>query len=67
MPKPLSVRDYNRDAWDKAVERGSQWTVPVDPAVIAAARRGDWFVILTPEKPVPRTSSTTRPRISSSG
>lgn len=55
MPKPLSIRDYNRQAWDKAVERGSEWTVPVDPAVIAAARRGEWSIILTPEKPVPRT------------
>lgn len=48
------VRRYNRRAWDRAVERGSEWTVPVGPEVIAAARRGDWQIVLTPTKPVPR-------------
>jgi SAM-dependent methyltransferase len=28
--------------------------VPVGPGVIAAARRGDWQVVLTPTRPVPR-------------
>lgn len=50
----MDVQSYNRSAWDKAVERGSQWTIPVGPDVIAAARRGEWSIILTPEKPVPR-------------
>ena len=30
------------------------WTVPVSPDVIAAARLGQWSVVLTPHKPVPR-------------
>ncbi|GIV76742.1 MAG: hypothetical protein KatS3mg050_1136 [Litorilinea sp.] len=50
----MDVRAYNRRAWDKAVERGSEWTVPVGPEVIAAARRGEWQIILTPTRPVPR-------------
>jgi SAM-dependent methyltransferase len=48
------IRAYNRVAWDKAVERESQWTVPVTPEAIAAARHGDWSVVLTPTRPVPR-------------
>ncbi len=48
------VRRYNRRAWDKAVERASQWTIPVTPAVIGAARQGRWQIVLTPTKPVPR-------------
>jgi SAM-dependent methyltransferase len=28
--------------------------VPASPATIAAARRGDWQIVLTPNKPVPR-------------
>ena len=48
------VRRYNRQAWDKAVERASQWTIPVTPAVISAARQGKWQIVLTPTKPVPR-------------
>ncbi len=48
------VRAYNRAAWDAAVERQNEWTVPVTPAQVAAARAGDWQVVLTPTRPVPR-------------
>ena len=50
----MNVRAYNRAAWDKQVEQGNQWTVPVTPTVVAAARRGEWAIFLTPSKPVPR-------------
>ncbi len=49
------VSGYNRQAWDVAVARGSEWTVPVTPEVIEAARRGEWHIILTPSRSVPRT------------
>jgi SAM-dependent methyltransferase len=52
---PFDIRSYNSAAWDKAVERQSQWTIPVEPETIAAARRGEWQIVLTPTKPVPRT------------
>ncbi len=51
----FDVRAYNSAAWDKAVERQSEWTIPVEPAAVAAARRGDWQIVLTPTQPVPRT------------
>ncbi|WP_186002040.1 class I SAM-dependent methyltransferase [Corallococcus sp. Z5C101001] len=54
MKAEMDVRAYNREAWDREVGRGNRWTVPVSPEVIAAARRGDWSVVLTPTKPVPR-------------
>jgi SAM-dependent methyltransferase len=50
----MDVRDYNRRAWDRQVERGNEWTVPVGPEVIEEARRGRWSVLLTEQKPVPR-------------
>jgi SAM-dependent methyltransferase len=50
----MDVRDYNRRAWDREVEGGNEWTVPVGPEVIAEARRGRWAVLLTEQKPVPR-------------
>lgn len=53
LSTPADIRAYNQRAWDKAVERGSEWTVPVGPAVIAAARQGNWQIILTPVKAVP--------------
>ncbi|MGK3885416.1 class I SAM-dependent methyltransferase, partial [Enterococcus faecium] len=48
------IRAYNREAWDRQAAAGNRWTVPVGPEVIAAARRGDWGVVLTPSRPVPR-------------
>jgi SAM-dependent methyltransferase len=50
----MDVLAYNRQAWDRQAEKGNRWTVPVGPEVIAAARRGDWQVLLTPTRPVPR-------------
>ncbi len=50
----MNIQDYNRRAWNKAVERGSQWSIPVTSAEVDAARRGDWRIIFTPEKAAPR-------------
>jgi len=50
----MDIREYNRIAWDREVERGNRWTVPVSEAVIAAARQGQWEILLTPSKPVPK-------------
>ena len=50
----MDVGGYNREAWDRQVEDGNQWTVPVGPEVIEAARRGRWEVLLTDTKAVPR-------------
>ncbi|MEM7134735.1 MAG: methyltransferase domain-containing protein [Chloroflexota bacterium] len=49
----IDVRNYNRAAWDKAVEQGSEWTIPVSSAAVEAARQGNWQIVLTPTKPVP--------------
>jgi SAM-dependent methyltransferase len=48
------VFTYNRDAWNHQVRQGNRWTVPVGPDAIAAARCGEWSILLTPSKPVPR-------------
>jgi len=50
----MDVVSYNRDAWDRRVEEGNEWTVPVGLEVIAAARRGVWSIVLTAVKPVPK-------------
>jgi SAM-dependent methyltransferase len=51
----MDVVAYNREAWDREAEKGNPWTVPVGPEVISAARRGEWSVLLTPTRPVPRS------------
>ncbi len=51
---PTDIRSYNRQAWDRQVDEGNPWTIPFGPEVIAAARRGEFSVLLTEQKPVPR-------------
>jgi SAM-dependent methyltransferase len=48
------ISAYNRKAWDGLVAGGNPWTVPVTQDRVQAARQGDWQVVLTPLKPVPR-------------
>jgi len=49
----INVRAHNRAAWDRNVERGNAWTIPVSAAEIEKARQGDLRLLLTPTKPVP--------------
>ena len=50
----MDIRAYNRFAWNRQVEIGNPWTVPVSSEVIASARQGEWELLLTPTKSVPR-------------
>jgi SAM-dependent methyltransferase len=50
----MDITDYNRKAWDSLVEKRDRWTVPVDAATIAEARRGNWGIKLTSVKSAPR-------------
>ncbi len=46
---------HNRTAWDLEVDSGTnEWTVPVGPEVIEAARAGNWSVVLIGYSPAPR-------------
>ena len=49
----MDIRAHNREAWDRQVEQGNPWTVPVSSKAIAAARAGEWAIVLTPTRPVP--------------
>lgn len=51
----MDVRAYNREKWDLQVEHGNPWTIPSNPEVIAAARKGEWSVLLTEKKSVPHS------------
>lgn len=50
----MDIRKHNSLAWNKEVERGNKWTIAVSEAVIDAAKQGQWKILLTPSKPVPR-------------
>ena len=49
----MNIKEHNSEAWDRAVEDGSQWCRPVSKKIIANARKGKWSVILTPNEKVP--------------
>lgn len=49
-----NVPEYNRTAWNRQSAAGSRWTRPVGEEVITRAREGEWSVILTPNRNVPR-------------
>lgn len=50
----MDIEKHNRLAWDQQVQNGDQFTVPVPPALVEAARRGDWQIFLSPSRPAPR-------------
>ena len=50
----MDILQHNRESWDKNVAEGCPWSVPVESEQIAAARKGDWEIYLTPTKPVPK-------------
>ena len=50
----MDILKYNREAWDREVGLQNEWTVPVSSEEISKAREGEWAVVLTPLKPVPR-------------
>lgn len=50
----MNIVEYNRQAWDGYVEKKDRWTVPVSSQDIDEARKGNWSIVLTPRKGVPR-------------
>jgi len=48
------ITSYNRDAWNNLVDKGNKWTQAVTTEQIQQARQGQWQLVLTPEKPVPK-------------
>ncbi len=50
----MDLLKYNREAWDREVAKGNEWTKPVTSEEIKNAKNGTWQVLLTPLKPVPR-------------
>jgi len=50
-----NIREHNRDVWNKQVEWGNTWTIPVSSKEVAAARRGQLDIYLTPTIIVPES------------
>ncbi|MDO1585445.1 class I SAM-dependent methyltransferase [Rhizobium oryzicola] len=52
VPKIFDVKHHNSVAWDFQSQQDGPWSRPVSRECIAAARKGDWRVHLTPS-PLP--------------
>ena len=50
----VNVLQINKDAWNKLVDGKDRWTIPVSREKIESARAGNWQVLLTPCKLVPK-------------
>ena len=54
MEEKNSYTDINAETIDRWVENGWEWGVPISQEQFSAAVSGDWQMLLTPVKPVPR-------------
>ncbi|MFD0711505.1 class I SAM-dependent methyltransferase [Paenibacillus sp. GCM10027626] len=50
----MNILEYNRISWNNKVDAGNEWTLPVSSEQVAKARAGEWELVLTPTKPVPK-------------
>ncbi len=50
----MKVLEHNRKAWDKEVSNGNVWTIPVTSEEVANAKNGEYKLVLTPTKSVPK-------------
>lgn len=50
----MDILKYNEKAWDKEIEQGNIWTKPVTSEVVEKAKNGEYTMVLTPTKPVPK-------------
>ena len=44
----------NSKIWDDRSANADRWSIPVSSEETALARKGEWSIVLTPSKPVPR-------------
>ena len=51
----MKYTDINAQAVDQWVAGGWEWGTPIDHETYVRAQQGDWQVLLTPTKPVPRS------------
>lgn len=57
----MDLFEYNRNAWNLQSLEGCRWSTPYPDEVIERAKGGDWSVLLTPNRAVPRDWFPTYP------
>ena len=54
LPEGMSYQDVNAAAIARWIEEGWPWGVPITHEAYEKAKAGDWNILLTPTKPVPK-------------
>ncbi|RYZ89878.1 MAG: class I SAM-dependent methyltransferase [Proteobacteria bacterium] len=49
-----AIVSFNKEAWNSQVRKGNTWTIAVTAEEIQKAKSGDWRLLLTPSRPIPR-------------
>jgi SAM-dependent methyltransferase len=50
----MDIIKHNKMAWNREVVHNNKWTIPVSKEIVAKARVGEWSILMTPTKPVPK-------------
>lgn len=50
----MDIVNHNKRAWDGYVDKLDRWTIPVSEQELDEAKNGNWGIVLTPKKPVPK-------------
>jgi ubiquinone/menaquinone biosynthesis C-methylase UbiE len=50
----MNYVEQNRKIWDKKSENNDIWSIPVTSEMISRAKKGEWNIVLTPSKKVPK-------------
>lgn len=49
----MNYKTINKEAWNNKVNESDVWTQAVSSEAVEAAKKGDWSIVLTPNKPIP--------------
>lgn len=52
--KNKNYQDINSESFDKWIKDGWEWGIPISHETYIQAQQGDWSVLLTPTRPVPK-------------
>jgi len=50
----MDIVKHNKSAWDNYVDKKDRWTIPVKKEELENVRNGNWGIVLTPNKTVPK-------------
>ena len=50
----MDIVKHNKSAWDNYVDKKDRWTIPVSEQELENVKTGNWSIVLTPKKAVPK-------------